>query len=130
LQAESLLWECDSREQLTAIGHFCREALQEFATALADEHQPADVDKDIQHTVARIKAVLGLRRGDLGKTEKQFLDALITYWGTVSDLSQRQEHGAQKEGELLIWEDSRRVVFQTAIVMFEVDRSLSRPRKE
>jgi hypothetical protein len=38
---------------------------------------------------------------------------------------QRQEHGAQKEGRPLVWEDGRRVVFQTAIVMFELDRALS-----
>lgn len=48
------------------------------------------------------------------------LDALVVYWGTVSDLIQRQEHGAQKEGEALRWEDGRRVVFQTAVVMFEI----------
>jgi hypothetical protein len=47
------------------------------------------------------------------------------YWGTVNDLIQRQEHGAQREGGALAWEDGRRVVFQTAIVMFEIDRSLS-----
>ena len=48
----------------------------------------------------------------------------MTYWGTVSDLVQRQEHGAQREGKQLVWEDARRVVFQTANVMFEIDRSL------
>ncbi len=36
----------------------------------------------------------------------------------------RQEHGAQKESETLQWEDARRVVFQTAMVMFELDRTL------
>jgi hypothetical protein len=49
---------------------------------------------------------------------------LLAYFGTVSDLIQRQEHGAQKEGEGLMWEDARRVVFQTALVMFELDRVL------
>jgi hypothetical protein len=52
------------------------------------------------------------------------LDALLAYWGTTSDLAQRQEHGAQKEGEVLTWEDSRRLVFHTAIVMVEIDRTL------
>jgi hypothetical protein len=57
--------------------------------------------------------------------EKPFLEALIAYWGTVSDLIQRQEHGSQKEGKELVWEDGRRVVFQTAMVMLEFDKSLS-----
>jgi hypothetical protein len=70
--------------------------------------------------------VLDLQAKQLGTTEKPFLDALLGYWGTVSDLIQRQEHGGQKEGQSLVWEDGRRVVFQTAVVMFEIDRSLSR----
>ena len=48
------------------------------------------------------------------------LDAVIVYWGTVSDLVQRQEHGAAKEGEALTWEDARRVVFQTVNLFHEL----------
>jgi hypothetical protein len=54
-----------------------------------------------------------------------FLDALIAYWRAVSNLVQRQEHGVQKAGSQLVFEDGRRVIFQTAIVMFEVDRALN-----
>lgn len=52
------------------------------------------------------------------------LDALLVYWGAVNDLIQRQEHGATKEGEALRWEDGRQVVFQTAVVMFEIARAI------
>ena len=126
--AEAMLWGSDSERQFTTIGHLCREAMQEFATALVDQYQPLEVDKDKAHTRSRIKAVLVLRTNQLGKTEKPFLDALYDYWEAVDKLVQRQEHGAQKEGEPLVWEDGRRVVFQTAVVMFEVDRALSRTR--
>lgn len=71
-------------------------------------------------------AVLKLQSQQLGKTEGAFLEALHAYWCTLDDLVQRQEHGAQKEGAPVIWEDGRRVVFQTAVAMFEIDRSLSR----
>ena len=124
--AESLLWGSDSREQLTMIGHLCREAIQEFATVLVDQFQPSHVKQDKASTVARIRTVLDLQDHMLGNTVKPFLDALLVYWGTVSDLIQRQEHGAQREGVALVWEDGRRVVFQTAILMFEFDRSLTR----
>jgi len=125
VDAESMLWASDSEHQLTTIGHLCREAMQEFATALVEQHQPPDVDKNKAHIVARIRAVLDLRKDQFGSAEKPFLNALVAYWGTVGDLIQRQEHGGQKEGEALIWEDGRRVVFQTAIVMFEIDRAIS-----
>ncbi len=58
------------------------------------------------------------------KSVEKFLYALIAYWGALSDLVQRQEHGANKEGEQLVWEDARRVVFHTCVVMFELGRSI------
>lgn len=125
-EAESLLWLSDSQKQLTTIGHLCREALQEFATALVEQHQPTNVDSDKAHTVTRIRSVLDMRRDQLGSTESQFLKALLDYWKKVNNLIQRQEHGGQKEGKHLVWEDGRRVVFQTAILIMEIDITLSR----
>ena len=62
----------------------------------------------------------------VGGRSKMFLDALLEYWKTVSSLVQRQEHGAQREKENLIWADGRRDVCQTLLVMYEVDKALSR----
>lgn len=125
-RAESMLWTSDSEKQLTTIGHLCREAMQEFVTALVNYYKLSDAEKDISKTTRRIMAVLKYHADKLGETEKPFIEALFHYWRTVSDIVQRQEHGGQKEGEPLVWEDGRRVVFQTAIVMFEIDISLSR----
>jgi hypothetical protein len=125
-QAEGLLWSGDSAQQLTSVGHLCREALQEFAASLAAKFKPSELDPDKAHTVARLRAILDGHKSRLGKTVQPFLDALLAYWGTLSDLVQRQEHGALREGEDLTFEDARRVVFHTAVVMFELDRSLSR----
>jgi hypothetical protein len=124
-EAAQKLWSSDSEQQLTMIGHLCREAMQAFATALVERHEPLAVDQDRAHDVARVRAVLNQRATKLGTTVAPFLDAILAYWGTVSDLAQRQEHGSQKEGRPLVWEDGRRVVFQTAVVMFEIDRALS-----
>jgi len=122
--AEQSLWATDNTEQWTSLGHLCREAVQEFADVLVERFQSPDPPKDKTKTVARLKAVLKIKSKELGETEKPFLDALLVYWGTVNDLIQRQEHGGQKEGRPLIWEDARRVVFQTIIVMFEIDKAL------
>jgi hypothetical protein len=46
---------------------------------------------------------------------------LLDYWETVVDLTNRQEHGRD-----LTADDSRAVVFQTMLVMREVDLALSR----
>jgi hypothetical protein len=122
-QAASKLWAADSPDHYTTIGHLCREALQEFATALARQHNVDVSALEPSKTVARLQAIVAARQAK-GTTRGAFLSALIAYWGTVSDLIQRQEHGGQREGEPLGWEDGRCVVFQTCIVMYEISRSL------
>lgn len=123
-QAEGLLWSSDSQSQHTAIGHHCREAMQFFATSLVEAYSPPDVDPNPANTVSRVRAVLNLVKPQISDKIVVMLDALLHYWGTTIDLAQRQEHGAQKEGEALTWEDSRRLVFHTALVMVEIDRTL------
>jgi hypothetical protein len=123
-EAAVLLWGSDATAELTTIGHKLREAIQEFATALAERENVSAAESNPQNTVARLRAVIATRRTHLGTAPAAFLDALVSYWGTVSDLVQRQEHGAQREGEPLEWEDGRRAVFQTALVMYEIDRAV------
>jgi hypothetical protein len=103
-------------------GHLSHHRWSQRIQHQPDQHDPPDVESDPQKTVARLKAVLA--KVQLPDAVKEFEEALLAYFGTVSDLIQRQEHGAQKEGEGLMWEDARRVVFQTALVMFELDRVL------
>ena len=122
--AESRLWSTDSEKELTTIGHLCREAMQEFAHALIEIHELDDIESDKAKTVARIRTIFTQKGKELGSTEKPFLDALLVYWGTISDLVMRQEHGSQKEGTPLVWEDARRIVFQTLNVMYEIDKAL------
>jgi hypothetical protein len=124
-QAEVLLWSSDSVASFTTIGHLAREAMQEFATVLVERFHPTGVESNPAKTVSCIRAVLDSRSASIGTTTKDFSDALLAYWGTVSDLVQRQEHGAQREKAALVWSDARRVVFQVAIVMFEIDQVLS-----
>ena len=124
--AEEKLWTNDSQEHFTAIGHHCREAMQEFTDKLYDGVFGKESADTKPSTVKRLQEIIEKKGAEKGETVKPFLDALLAYWGTLSDLVQRQEHGGQKEGEPLTWEDSRRVVFQTVNVMVELDRTLGR----
>lgn len=130
-RADGLLWSADTEDQLTNIGHICRETMQEFAQALVDEVRLPDAEspRDPQKTVDRVRRCIKHLGKRAGATEVAWLEALLGYWGTVSDLAQRQEHGAGKEGEELVWEDARRLVFHTALVMFELIRAAERPRR-
>jgi hypothetical protein len=42
VESEDMLWGSDSERQLTMIGHLCREAAQEFATHLVEQHEPSN----------------------------------------------------------------------------------------
>ena len=121
-QAEDELWSEDRETRLTTVGHLCREAMQVFATSLVKTQNIKDAQNNPANTVARLR--VALKASTLAKTDREFLDALVAYWGTVSDLVQRLEHGAQREGTPLQWKDASRLVFQTLAVMYEVDQSL------
>ncbi len=123
-EAADLLWGAESQRELSTIGHKCREAIQEFVTALVERHQPPSVNPDKAMTRDRLSAVVKLRRPQLGEARSELLDALFGYWRAVGVLIQRQEHAGLREGEPLGWEDGRRVIFQTAVVMFEIDRTI------
>jgi hypothetical protein len=120
--AAELLWKSDTTAQLSVIGHLVREAMQEFAAELS-VHDHGNSTTDKTQTVARVRSAL---RSINSTSERAMLEALLAYWGTVSDLVQRQEHAGQREGAPLTWEDARRVVFHTAVVMFEVGFSVQR----
>jgi hypothetical protein len=123
-EAVDLLWSADSERELSTIGHKCREAIQEFTTSLVDRDRPDPVNQDKAMTRDRLSAVLNAHRPQLGETRSALLDAMFGYWRALGDVVQRQEHAGQREREPLDWEDGRRVVFQTAVVMFEIDRAL------
>ncbi len=122
--AAVLLWGEDSDRELSTIGHKCREAMQEFATALLEVHGVEAANPDKAKTRDRFSAVINSRRVDLADRKTELLDALFGYWRATENLIQRQEHAGQREGESLTPEDGRRAVFQTAVVMFETDRTL------
>jgi hypothetical protein len=71
-------------------------------------------------TKAKLRAVFDAH-GALSLTVRRSLGALLDCWETVVDLTNRQEHGRD-----LTADDSRAVVFQTMLVMREVDLALSR----
>jgi len=119
-EARQVLWSKNAMDHLSTIGHLCRECLQEFAFALAQQKGIQVDRKDIAQTVTTIKSVLG--SSTIGAADKPFLKALLDYWGTLSDLVQRQEHAGAKEGRPVSLADAKRVVFHTALVMYEFDQ--------
>jgi hypothetical protein len=113
-------FELDPVREARRIGEDCRAALDHFADAALRARRvepPAG-------TVSKLRALLDdAEAKSLGVAAHH--DALIKYWGTVSDLDQRQAHKGKREAEKLTREDARRAVLYTLLVMLEVDRALA-----
>jgi hypothetical protein len=123
--AEALLWQGDSPEKLSQIGLLCRECLILFTDQLVEKYQPHGVTTDKAKTTKRLSAVVSTMKPALGKKEEEWSSSLFEYWAGVSGLVQRVTHAAEKQGEPIVWNDARRVVFQTLTLLYEVDDFLS-----
>lgn len=116
------LYRVNPERHAKHIGLGCRTSIDAFADDLVRE-TGAEVDADAG-SVDRIRAALRARRSGMPKRLPAALDALVRYWGAMSDLANRQTHGARKEGEQLTREDARRLLFQLMYVMHELDRAI------
>lgn len=123
-EAEELLLSADKEEQFTTIGHLCREAVQDFADELYRQVFKEEFDEPIERTNNRIEKIISEKCES--KKVRKFLRTLFDYWKAVGGLIQKQEHRGQKENEQLTAEDARRVVFQTANVMYELHRTFTK----
>jgi hypothetical protein len=126
-EAEKLLWSADSERDFTTVGHKAREAMQEFATELIEQHQPNEFDTNPAFVKRRFGAVIAMYRPSLGKKRATVLEALGDYAEATCDVIERQEHGGQKEGHELMWDDARRVVLNVAVVLSEFAATLPNP---
>jgi Phage integrase family len=112
------LYAAHPARHATAIGQACRDALAQYAdSALAGRRIKSPVRSG---TVDKLRALIkaAVPTGRIS----DHAEALIAYWGAVSDLAQRQAHGAMREKETLRAEDARRLIFHTMLVMFEVEQ--------
>lgn len=118
-EAEALLWSAESDADLTTIGHKAREAMQAFATELIGLYEPPEVEPNPVLVNRRLGAVIAASEPRLGEKRAALLKALGDYSEATMRIVQRQEHGGQKEGQPLVWQDARRVVFHVAVVMLD-----------
>jgi hypothetical protein len=122
--AATLLWQSEPGRDLTAVGHKLREAVQQFATEMVVLYKPPDAESDPAKTKARLRAVIQARRSDLGSAKAELLDGLAAYLDGVNAVLQRLEHGDQKPGDSVTWDDARSALFQTGNLLCEYARVL------
>lgn len=120
--ASAMLWRADSRDKVIAVSSKAREAMWEFASALVEWHGAHGASRVSSETLDRVSSVIEMYRPQLGDSRCALLEALLSYWQALNSVVQRHRDRAQDVRERLTWEDGRRVVVLTALVMVEVDR--------
>jgi hypothetical protein len=123
-QATAILYGEGSTDSVLAAGRKAREALQEFARTVAEPLQPRASDPDsTRATVGRLRALTETYRSQLGDERCELLHALFDHWRALTDGLESHAHDEEMVSEPPRWEDARRVVILTALVMVEIDRS-------
>jgi hypothetical protein len=136
--AWEMLWCADSRAKVIAVGQRAREAMHAFGSSLLEACSPLAMDPrwpELLTERARradalgaVESVLGAYGEQLGAERSELLASLIEHWRALAEHVRRHEQGherGQRPAARLRWEDGRRLVLLTALVMVEIDRSFA-----
>lgn len=123
--AMSMLYSADSKHGVLRAGETARETIEEFVRAFVGPHEgPAWNGLSSATRTVGLAAVIDDCRPRVGDARCEFLQALFDYWRVLLDVVERPGHDEHEAGTPPRWEDARRVVVLTALVMVEIDRSL------
>jgi hypothetical protein len=121
--AWALLWQANTKDRVIAVGHQARAVVREFARALLERQGLGTTGSCATDESDCLAAAIELHRSWLAVERCQFLESLFDYWRALDDVVRRHELDARAP-ERLRWEDGRRLVVLTALLMVEIDRSL------
>ncbi len=122
--ASAMLWRADSTAKVIGVARTAREAMRDFACVLVGWRAPHASLPDSTDTMLRLASVVERYRRQVGEERCGMQEALLYFWNAVCNTVERHEHPAQRMHGRLRWEDGRRVVTLTALVMVEIDRCL------
>jgi hypothetical protein len=133
--AWEMLWCADSRAKVIAVGRRASDAMRAFSVSMhercmclaMDSHWP-DVLADGSQRPEPLDSLASITEAygeQLGAGRSQLLRELFEPWRALGEKLQRHEQGSQPPDERLRWEDGRRLVLFTALVMVEFDRSFA-----
>jgi hypothetical protein len=139
LIAWEMLWCADSRIKVIGLGRRAHDALGAFSESLlerclapAADRRPEAPSGDTQpaEPLDGLATVAEAYRAQLGDDRCELLTGLLEHWRALAAAVTRHETAADRGsagelGQRLRWEDGRRLVLFTALVMVEIDRSFA-----
>lgn len=121
-EAAELLWSARRDSDVTPIGFKCREAMQFFAQSYYARFYPRAADEPMpkEKTANLVYAVLAHLRQARGQRDTDFNLALYEFWQRLIGIDQKVVHGSDVAERPLTWEDGRRVVMYSYLVIGEL----------
>jgi hypothetical protein len=133
--AWEMLWCADTRAKVIAVGQRARTAMLAFSSSMVERCAPLAIDANWPELLAgaprRPEPVDGLmtitqaHRRELGEERFEILQSLTADWRSLLESVERHDRASRPVGERLRWEDGRRLVLFTGLVMVETDRSFA-----
>jgi hypothetical protein len=133
--AWEMLWCADSRSKVIAVGQRAGDAMRAFSASMHERCMPLamgsqwpDVVADGSQRPGPLDGLASITEAygkQLGAGRSHLLREIFEPWRALNEKLQRHEQGAQPPDERLRWEDGRRLVLLTALVMVEFDRSFA-----
>jgi hypothetical protein len=133
--AWEMLWCADSRAKVIAVGRRAGDAMRAFSFSMHERCMPLAMDSHWPDVLAdasqrpepldSLASITDAYGEQLGAGRSQLLQELFEPWRALGEKLQRHEQGSQPPDERLRWEDGRRLVLFTALVMVEFDRSFA-----
>jgi hypothetical protein len=133
--AWEMLWCADSRAKVLALGQRARDAMQAFSASMLELCTPLAMDSRWPELLAEgsrrsdpldgLISVTETYRQQLGEERYGLLCGLLESWVALHETLRSHEQASQQADRRLRWEDGRRLVLLTALVMVETDRSFA-----
>jgi hypothetical protein len=121
-EAAKELWAARRDADVTPVGFKCREALQCFAQTYYTRFYPRATAEPLakEKTGDLVSKVVRHLQQERGETDTFFDDALYQFWRRLIDLNQKVVHNVTTPARPLTWEDGRRVVLYSYLVIGEL----------
>jgi hypothetical protein len=133
--AWEMLWCADSRSKVIAVGQRAGDAMHAFSASMHQRCMPFAMDSPLPDPLADgaqrpgplngLASITDAYGEELGAGRSQLLREMFEPWRALRGKLQRHEQGTQPPEERVRWEDGRRLVLFTALVMVEFDRSFA-----
>ncbi len=90
----------------------------------ADSAATLDRGQDSTETLGLLAAAIETYRPQLGDGRCMLQEEMLGYWRSLNEAVERHEHAVRGARQRLRWEDGRRLVIFTALLMVEIDRCI------